>query len=121
MAPAVASKRQLTSLLYPFRRTFTTSRVRYAEQDPRLRVVASLATSPETQAAPVIDAPRASGKRVAEFTPKPLPRPIGLPYPPQAGENTGIDRRTLRQRRDDFVDWDKHLERRRELYDRLLL
>ncbi|PGH02545.1 hypothetical protein GX51_04571 [Blastomyces parvus] len=50
-----------------------------------------------------------------EFTPKPLSRPLGLPYPPQAGQNTGIDNRTLRQRRDDFVDYDKHIVRRQEL------
>ncbi|KKZ65638.1 hypothetical protein EMCG_08546 [[Emmonsia] crescens] len=50
-----------------------------------------------------------------EFTPKPLSRPLGLPYPPQAGQNTGIDNRTLRQRRDDFVDYEKHIDRRKEL------
>ncbi|EEH07933.1 mitochondrial ATPase complex subunit ATP10 [Histoplasma capsulatum G186AR] len=50
-----------------------------------------------------------------EFTPKPLSRPLGLPYPPQPGQNTGIDNRTLRQRRDDFVDYEKHIVRRKEL------
>lgn len=64
---------------------------------------------------PLADAPRSYGKRVEEFTPTPLSRPIGLPYPPQPGQNTGIDFRTLKQRRDDFVNYDKHLERRRQL------
>jgi mitochondrial ATPase complex subunit ATP10 len=64
---------------------------------------------------PLDDAPRAHGKMVTEFTPKPLSRPIGLPKPPRAGENTGIDSRTLKQRRDDFVNYDKHLIRRKEL------
>ncbi|KAG9249847.1 ATP10 protein-domain-containing protein [Emericellopsis atlantica] len=65
---------------------------------------------------PEIVAPRSYGKRIDEgFTPKPLPRPIGLPNPPQAGENTGVDSRSIRQRRDDFVDYDKHLARRKEL------
>ncbi|GAW22943.1 hypothetical protein ANO14919_124900 [Xylariales sp. No.14919] len=65
---------------------------------------------------PLADAPRSYGKRVEEFTPTPLSRPIGLPYPPEIGQNTGIDHRTLKQRRDDFVDYDKHLERRQILY-----
>lgn len=64
---------------------------------------------------PLDEAPRAYGKAVSEFTPKPLSRPIGLPNPPRPGQNTGIDKRTLRQRRDDFVDYDKHLKRRKEL------
>ncbi|RAL63741.1 hypothetical protein DID88_003388 [Monilinia fructigena] len=61
------------------------------------------------------EAPRASGKRVENFTPKPLDRAIGLPNPPRVGENSGLDTRTLKQKRDDFVNWDKHLEKRKKL------
>ncbi|OTA96979.1 hypothetical protein M434DRAFT_348502 [Hypoxylon sp. CO27-5] len=68
---------------------------------------------------PLADAPRAYGKRVEEFTPKPLSRPIGMPLPPQPGENTGIDRRTFKQRRDDFVNYEKHLKRREELKSKM--
>ncbi|KAF4123370.1 mitochondrial ATPase complex subunit ATP10 [Geosmithia morbida] len=63
-----------------------------------------------------IEAPRSYGKRIeGGFVPRPLPRPIGMPDPPMAGENTGIDKRTIRQRREDFVDYDKHIQRRKEL------
>ncbi|KAI1845592.1 hypothetical protein JX265_010479 [Neoarthrinium moseri] len=64
---------------------------------------------------PLENAPRGYGKRVEDFTPVPLPRPIGMPFPPEAGQNTGLDNRTIKQRRDDFVNWNKHLERREEL------
>ena len=51
-----------------------------------------------------------------DYTPEPLNRPIGQASPPQQGQNTGIDTRNWRQRRDDFFDYDKHLVRRRQLY-----
>ena len=50
-----------------------------------------------------------------EFAPLQLDRPIGLVYPPKPGQNTGIDLRSIGERRDDFVDHEKHLARRREL------
>jgi len=54
--------------------------------------------------------------------PKPLSRPLGLEYPPQAGQNTGKDMRSLRQRRDDLTNYDKHVERRatlmKDLYEK---
>jgi mitochondrial ATPase complex subunit ATP10 len=45
-----------------------------------------------------------------------LNRPIGTALPPMEGENAGIDFRTVRERRNDLVDYDKHLERRKQLY-----
>ncbi|KAI1322198.1 ATP10 protein-domain-containing protein [Xylariaceae sp. FL0255] len=65
------------------------------------------------------NAPRSYGKRKEEFTPTPLARPIGLPYPPEAGQNTGLDLRTVRQRRDDFVDYGQHLDRRQILKEKV--
>lgn len=64
---------------------------------------------------PLANAPRSYGKRVENFKPTVLPRPIGMQKPPQPGENTGIDLRSIKKRRNDFVNWEKHLKRREEL------
>lgn len=50
-----------------------------------------------------------------DIVPHVLDRPIGSVIPPQEGQNTGVDERTYRQRRDDFVSYDRHMERRKEL------
>ncbi|KAI4120897.1 MAG: hypothetical protein LQ341_007485 [Variospora aurantia] len=49
------------------------------------------------------------------YTPTPLSRPIGVPYPPKPGEHSGIDSRTWREKRDDMFNYDKHLIRREQL------
>ncbi|ESZ90307.1 hypothetical protein SBOR_9312 [Sclerotinia borealis F-4128] len=83
---------------------------------PRLNEKKETPPPPAPAAPSVLDeAPRASGKRVESFTPKPLDRAIGLPDPPRAGENSGVDPRTYKQRKDDFVTWEKHLEKRKRL------
>ncbi|KAG5928488.1 hypothetical protein E4U42_000560 [Claviceps africana] len=63
-----------------------------------------------------IEAPRSYGKRITgSFVPKPLPRPIGMPLPPRAGENTSFETRSLKQRQADFANYEKHMARRKEL------
>lgn len=57
----------------------------------------------------------------ADFQPPTLDRAIGVPRPPREWENTGIDPRSIRQRRDDFVNYDRHVARRQELYELYLL
>ncbi|CAJ2501788.1 Uu.00g046410.m01.CDS01 [Anthostomella pinea] len=113
-------------------RAFSTSYRRLAEQATMITTTttkpAKISTTPSAPppppkkfipASPLENAPRSYGKRLEEFTPTPLSRPIGLPYPPQPGQNTGLDFRTMRQRRDDFVNIDKHLQRREELKNKI--
>jgi mitochondrial ATPase complex subunit ATP10 len=59
--------------------------------------------------------PIPKGERGEKFVPSPLARPLGLPYPPRPGQNTPIDRRTWSQKKEDFANYDKAMERRRIL------
>lgn len=80
--------------------------------DPLIR---RASTSTSTQPPSLFKPPETSYKPDNEHNPKPLDRPLGQRKPPKAGENSGIDTRTWRQRRDDFLNYDKHLERRSRL------
>ncbi|PBP15522.1 hypothetical protein BUE80_DR013744 [Diplocarpon rosae] len=93
-----------------------TLRISYRRLSEKPAPATSSAPVPED---PLADAPRSYGRAVSEFTPKPLIRPIGLPNAPRAGENAGVDTRSWRQRRDDFVDHDKHLLRRKQLAQKI--
>ncbi|EGO52951.1 hypothetical protein NEUTE1DRAFT_126363 [Neurospora tetrasperma FGSC 2508] len=71
------------------------------------------------ESGPLANAPRAYGKALDTFTPTHLSRPIGMHNPPNPGENTGIDTRTLQQKRDDFVNYEKHLKKREMLKSKI--
>lgn len=131
------SSRPLATCLLCQWRTFSTTYPRLASPKPKKQTGAappskekapSPPTAPSSKApenadvqeeseapGPLAHAPRSYGKRVEEFTPQVLSRPIGMNHPPNPGENTGLDFRSLKQRRDDFVDYDKHLRRREQL------
>ncbi|KAH7171112.1 ATP10 protein-domain-containing protein [Dactylonectria macrodidyma] len=114
LALSSLSRRRLTCLFCEARRSFASSAIRAARAE-KPASGSSLDPQANITGAP-IEAPRSYGKRFeGKFTPKPLPRPIGMPLPPKAGENSGLDARTLAQRREDFVNYDKHLQRRKEL------
>lgn len=105
-------------------RTFVTTYPRLENPNPnKLAKTAARKTtkspvieaSASSEPSPLADAPRSYGRKVEEFKPKVLARPIGLNHPPSPGENTGVDLRSLKQRRDDFVNYDAHLKRREQL------
>ncbi|KAK3934782.1 mitochondrial ATPase [Diplogelasinospora grovesii] len=105
-------------------RTFSTSYRRLADKPPTKPAATPAAVKAAVEDAkkpsgPLANAPRSYGKALEDFTPTPLGRPIGMNMPPRAGENTGIDKRSLQQRRDDFVDYEKHLARREELKSKM--
>lgn len=64
--------------------------------------------------------PIPKGERGENFTPSPLSRPIGLPYPPFPGQNTPHSDLTLLERRDSYIDQDNVRARRRLLVRTLL-
>lgn len=86
-----------------------------------LRYYASKASSPKQQQPTTPENKKTPPPSQSEkpddkdIVPHVLDRPIGSVIPPQEGQNTGLDERTYRQRRDDFVSYDKHIERRKEL------
>lgn len=52
--------------------------------------------------------------KAADMPPK-ISSPIGLRTPPHTEDNTGVDDRTLKQKKDDMLDYDKNLARRKQI------
>jgi len=57
--------------------------------------------------------PIPKGERGEQFTPSVLALPLGLLYPPQPGQNTPLDRRSFKEKREEFASYEKAIERRR--------
>ncbi|POS73180.1 F1F0 ATP synthase assembly protein Atp10 [Diaporthe helianthi] len=121
LGPAIRSS---NTCLWCQWRTFVTTYPRLQTPNPKQPSKNAASNTTENTAleeptssepSPLADAPRSYGRRVEEFKPKVLARPIGLNHPPNPGENTGVDLRSLKQRRDDFVNYDAHLKRREQL------
>ncbi|KAK1545217.1 ATP10 protein [Colletotrichum paranaense] len=116
-----ASRRTMVSCtVCAWRRHLSTSRPYLADKLPTPAPGAAPVEAPKPDLpGSAIHAPRAYGKKITNFTPQPLPRPIGMAHPPHPEDNSGVDRRSLKERRDDFVDYDKHLVRRKELKEKM--
>ncbi|KAF4782222.1 ATP10 protein [Colletotrichum scovillei] len=116
-----ASRRTMVSCaVCAWRRHLSTSRPYLADKLPNPAPGAAPVEAPKPDLpGSAIHAPRAYGKKINNFTPQPLPRPIGMAHPPHPEDNSGVDRRSLKERRDDFVDYDKHLVRRKELKEKM--
>ena len=70
--------------------------------------------NPENRSA-ISRIPIPRGERGEKFIPQPLARPLGLPYPPEPGQNTPVDQRSWSEKKADFTDHDNAMTRRRVL------
>lgn len=68
--------------------------------------------NPENRSA-ISKIPIPRGVTGEKFIPSALARPLGLTQPPIPGQNSPVDKRTLKERHDEFTSYEKALERRR--------
>jgi len=65
-----------------------------------------------TQRSAISQIPIPRGVRGEKFTPSPLTRPIGMPFPPERGQNCPKEQRSWNVRNADFQSYERAIERR---------
>jgi ATPase complex subunit ATP10 len=80
----------------------------------QFRTLQPLRQQPSEEPSPKPSAPKFP-ENPEDFVLKPLGRPIGSSFPPLPGDNDPVDHRPFAQRKADLTNWDRHLERRKEL------
>lgn len=79
---------------------------------PKIPLHVGLDRNPDALSA-ISRIPIPRGERGEKFTPSVLSRPLGLQHRPVPGQNSPVDRRSLRERTQEFTSYEKALERRR--------
>jgi mitochondrial ATPase complex subunit ATP10 len=117
--------KQLYSLPIPGRRHISSTPIprtpSLPSRHPNTHAPSSVAAIPlhigldrnPTQKSAISKIPIPKGERGENFTPSILSVPLGLPYPAEPGQNSPYDERTFSEKREDYANYTKALERRR--------
>lgn len=89
------------------------------KRPPKIPLAVGIDRNPDNKSA-ISRIPIPKGVKGEKFVPSILERPLGLQIPPQAGQNSPKDTRTWAERKRDFSDYEKAVERR-QIYLRTFL